>query len=101
MTNNDTHSPDELLPVTEDIEALAKDSEESHPFFQRDDLDTWQRAFYYDPSSGLDPLKQRKAIGKALRRKAPLTAMPNGNRLLNALIRWNSLQPAMLAARST
>ena len=72
MTTNETHSPDELLPLTEDIEALARDSEENHPFFQRDDLDTWQRAFYYDPSSGLGPLKERKAIGKALRRKVPL-----------------------------
>lgn len=67
MTNYDANNPEELLPVSEDIESLARNNAESHPFFQREDLETWQRAMVFDPYSGLGPTDERKAMGKALR----------------------------------
>ena len=72
MTSNDAQYPDELLPVEEDLEEFLNNDLKSRPFFQRDDLETWQRAFCYDPFHGQAPLAERRAIGKALRQNAPL-----------------------------
>ncbi len=71
MTTKGSQDIDELLPLTEDVEALSAKEDESHPFALREDLEPWQRGFNYDPGLRLGLPKERRAQGKALREKSP------------------------------